>query len=187
LVQVSSRGSGKETTNVDGGVQVHRLSADVGSTSGTAPINSSERVARTLVAKLTKQVIDDTITTVRKSTIRSASIGGIQVVGGTIIALFTSINDTVSASGKLAVETAAAGSGVGVESSSITNFARINTAITTLLLTTGRAAIAVSVVTIITSLSTKLINDTITTPRDTAPRSAGIRGVSIGSTVITFF
>lgn len=187
MVHVSSRGSRKETTNVDSGVQVDRLSAEVGSTSRAAAINGSQRVAPTLVTKLTKQVIDDTITTVGKGTVRSASVGGIYVVGGTIIALLTSIDDTITTERKLTVESATARESVGVERSSITNFTRINTSITALKLTARRATITVGGISIITSLIAELVNNTITALGDTTPRSAGIRFVGVGSTVVTLF
>lgn len=187
MVHVSSRSSRKETTNVDGGVQVHRLSAEIGSTSGTAAINGSQRVARTIIAQFAKEMIDNSITAVGKCAVGSAGIRGIEVVGGTIIALFTSINNSVTTFGKLTVETAAARKSIGVERASITNFTRVNTSITALGLATSRTTITISIVTVITSLTAKGINDTITALGDTAPRSAGIRFVSIQRTVITFF
>jgi len=140
-----------------------------------------------LITKLSKQVIDDTITTVWKGASWSASVGSIEIISGTIITLLTSIHDTVTTTRKLTVESATSRESVGVERSSITNFTRINSSITTLKLTTSRATITIGGISIITSLHAELVNNTIAALRNTAPWSTGIRCVRISLAVITLF
>jgi hypothetical protein len=138
-----------------------------------------------LVAKFTVQMIHKAITTFRKGTIRSASVGSIGILR-TVITLLTGISNTITALRKDTLGSAASWGGVGVKRTSVTNFTGINSAVSAFNFASARATITILFISIITGLTASSINDSITTFRDSAPRSAGIGSILVVDTIITF-
>jgi len=71
--------SWKKSTGVDGDIEPNGLSAQVGHARWAASVNNGQGVSSSLVAKLTIQMIDNTITAFGKSAIGSASVGASNV------------------------------------------------------------------------------------------------------------
>lgn len=185
MVVVNSRSSGKEGSEVNSGIQVNGLSAEIVSAARTASIDDSQTVSGSLVTVLTVEVINKTITTLGESTVRSASVGSIGV-GSSIITFLTSISNAITTLGKDTLGSAAARASIRVSRSIVTDFSRVNTSVTAFLLASARTSVTVHFISIITGLTSGSINDSITAVRDSAPGSASVRGILVVFALVTF-
>jgi len=157
----------------------------VSSTSGRA--SSTWSVTRTIITVLI--VISDSITTGRGGTVESALrwVGSDGSNSGSVIALFTIVNNTITTEGETTVCTASIWRSVAVGGSVVALFAlRIQDTVTTLGFTDRAASVEVEVVSIITILTR--VSDSITTSRETASQTASTRGgIAVTSSIVAKF
>lgn len=186
-VVVGSWGGWEESTWVDGGVQVDRLSAKIWHASGTATIDDGQTVSPSLVAEFTVQVINNTVTTFRQLAIGSASVGSIDVSGGTVVAFLSWVSDTVAASWESAVGSAAGWADVRVEWSLVADFSWVDSAVSAFLLASAVASISSESVSVIASLTSGSVDDSVTAFGDSAPRSAFVGGVTVVDSPVALF
>jgi len=183
---IGSWGSWNQRSGIEGGIQVHRLSAGIGSTSWAASVNGSERISGSLVADFTVQVINNTVTAFRQSAIRSAGVGSCNVARGSVVAFLASISDIIPTLGQLAVGSAAGRFGIGIARSVVADFTWVDTAISTFLLATRITTITIGLISIVASFSSGGISNTITTVGHSTPRATGIGFVFVACAIVTF-
>jgi len=122
--------------------------------------------------------VDNTITASWQNASDSASVLGGGVLG-TIVALFANIQDSISAEGVLAVDSASGSLAVGVVNSRVALLIGALNTISALNLAVGIATITVHVVAIITVFTKEIISDAITTEWKDTSGSASVGGVGI--------
>lgn len=186
LVVEGSWGGWQQSSWVDGDVEGHGLSANVGLASWAASVDGGQRVSASLIAKLTIQMINNSITAFGKSAVGSAEVGSSNVLSG-IIAFLSRVGNTITASWQSAVGSAASWFGVVVAGSIVANFSGINTSVSALLLARARASITIEVVSVVASFSTSHVNNSVTAFGNAAPGSASIGFVGIVLAIIAFF
>lgn len=177
------RGESSEEIEVQS-VSEFSLSAVVRNTEERASEAISIRVKSTFITLLTVGGIDNTITTVGKSAVLSASVSsGIGIIG-TGITLLKLIEDTITTAWEFAVGSASI-SGVGVVDTPIAflTSASFEVSVTTFKSARGITSITSDVVSIITSFTR--VKCSITTFRENTGGSASILDrVAVGSSVI---
>jgi hypothetical protein len=178
------RGKSSEEIEVQS-VSEFSLSAVVRNTEERASEVISIRVKSTIITLLSVGGIDNTITTVGKSAVLSASVSsGIGILGITVITLLKLIEDTITTAWEFAVGSASI-SGVGVVDTPIAflTSASFEVSVTTFKSARGITSITSDVVSIIASFTR--VNGSITTFRENTGGSASILDrVAVGSSVI---
>lgn len=149
------------------------------------------RVFHSVVALLIErwELINNSITTVWVSAVGTAGIGGVITVVESIVALLTSISDTISTSWQLAVVSAGI-LDISIHGSVITLLERSNLVVSALTAAFGIATVFSDTVSVITFLSEEhIIDNTITTLGDSTvvtARSVGVVAVQdSGITLLT--
>lgn len=130
-------------------------------------------VQRSIVTLLTIGSIDDTITTIRETTVQTTNIGDRVCVFQSSITLLQGVNNTITTIREFTVETAGIGN-VGIGSTKIALFPSVGlkVSVTTLATAVGVTAITGNVVTVITRLTS--IEGVITTAGQLTVGTTGI-------------
>jgi hypothetical protein len=160
------------------------IDTSVSAQEGACGSASGVAIQQSVVALFT--VIFDTITANRKRAVGSAGIGdsGREV---SAVALFTDVQNSVSASWQFAVGSASGSLLVRVVDTQVALLVLTLDSITTFILAVGVATITIDVVSVVTSFTHQVINDTITTVGENASGSASVGGKGIKDPLVALF